>query len=112
MLVAVLMVLKPVSPTLQPIQRSISFSAICRRTRPKLSEIFWKSGCKCDSTSPRSNFFSQNQVENWLAKIERDVIARGVLTSVPDLARKLRRVLRQPAAHSMEIWDSHSPYPW
>jgi hypothetical protein len=31
-----------------------------------------------------------NQVEIWFAKIERDVIARGVFTSVPDLARKLR----------------------
>jgi transposase len=35
-----------------------------------------------------------NQVENWFAKIERDVIARGVFTSVPDLARKLIRYIR------------------
>jgi transposase len=28
-----------------------------------------------------------NQVELWFAKIERDVIARGVFTSVPDLKR-------------------------
>ncbi len=34
-----------------------------------------------------------NQVELWFAKIERDVIARGVFTSVPDLARKLRRYI-------------------
>jgi transposase len=34
-----------------------------------------------------------NQVENWFAKIERDVIARGVFTSVKDLARKLRRYI-------------------
>src|ERR1700729_1095416 len=32
-----------------------------------------------------------NQVELWFAKIERDVIARGVFSSVSDLARKLRR---------------------
>jgi hypothetical protein len=32
-----------------------------------------------------------NQVENWFARIERDVIARGVFTSVKDLARKLMR---------------------
>jgi hypothetical protein len=31
----------------------------------------------------------------WLAKIERDVIARGVFTSVPDLSRKLLRYIRQ-----------------
>jgi len=35
-----------------------------------------------------------NQVENWFAKIERDVIARGVFTSVRDLARKLMRYIR------------------
>jgi transposase len=35
-----------------------------------------------------------NQVENWFAKIERDVIARGIFTSVNDLARKLMRYIR------------------
>ena len=35
-----------------------------------------------------------NQVENWFAKIERDVIARGMFTSVEDLKRKLMRYLR------------------
>jgi transposase len=34
-----------------------------------------------------------NQVELWFAKIQREVIARGVFTSVPDLARKLRRCI-------------------
>ena len=36
-----------------------------------------------------------NQVELWFARIERDVIARGVFTSVPDLRRKLVRYIRQ-----------------
>jgi len=35
-----------------------------------------------------------NQVELWFAKIERDVIARGVFTSVNDLKRKLMRYIR------------------
>jgi transposase len=35
-----------------------------------------------------------NQVELWFAKIERDVIARGVFTSVRDLERKLMRYIR------------------
>jgi transposase len=35
-----------------------------------------------------------NQVELWFAKIERDVIARGVFTSVNDLAKKLMRYIR------------------
>jgi transposase len=35
-----------------------------------------------------------NQVELWFSKIERDVIARGVFSSVPDLKRKLMRYIR------------------
>lgn len=36
-----------------------------------------------------------NQVELWFSKIERDVIARGVFTSVTDLHRKLMRYIRK-----------------
>ena len=36
-----------------------------------------------------------NQVELWFNRIERDVIARGVFTSVADLKRKLMRYIRQ-----------------
>ena len=36
-----------------------------------------------------------NQVELWFGKIERDVIARGVFTSVSDLKKKLLRYIRQ-----------------
>jgi transposase len=36
-----------------------------------------------------------NQVELWFSKIERDVIARGVFTSVSDLERKLMRYIRR-----------------
>ena len=35
-----------------------------------------------------------NQVECWFSKIERDVIARGVFSSVKDLAKKLMRYIR------------------
>ena len=35
-----------------------------------------------------------NQVELWFAKIERDVIARGIFTSTKDLDRKLMRYIR------------------
>jgi transposase len=35
-----------------------------------------------------------NQVELWFSKIERDVIARGIFTSVPDLRRKLMRYIK------------------
>jgi transposase len=35
-----------------------------------------------------------NQVELWFSKIERDVIARGIFTSISDLKRKLMRYIR------------------
>jgi transposase len=46
-----------------------------------------------------------NQVELWFAKIQRDVIARGVFTSVADLARKLREYIRAYA-------KSAKPFRW
>src|SRR5438477_7162864 len=36
-----------------------------------------------------------NQVELWFSKIERDVLARGIFTSVADLARKIRRYIHR-----------------
>src|SRR5262244_3945442 len=36
-----------------------------------------------------------NQVELWFNKVERDVSARGVFTSTPDLSRKLMRYIRE-----------------
>ena len=36
-----------------------------------------------------------NQVELWFSKIERDVTARGIFTSVTDLRRKLMRYIKQ-----------------
>ena len=44
-----------------------------------------------------------NQVELWFSKIEREVIARGVFTSVTDLARKLRRYINAYSAHARPI---------
>jgi transposase len=46
-----------------------------------------------------------NQVELWFAKIERDVIARGIFISVKDLARKLMRYIRQHNKHA-------APFKW
>jgi transposase/transposase-like protein len=46
-----------------------------------------------------------NQVELWFAKIQRDVIARGVFSSVADLARKLKKYIRAYA-------KSAKPFRW
>ena len=44
-----------------------------------------------------------NQVELWFGRIERDVVARGVFTSVNDLARKLMRYIRHHNRHAAPI---------
>jgi transposase len=46
-----------------------------------------------------------NQVELWFAKIERDLIARGIFTSVPDLRKKL---LQYIALHN----KTAQPFEW
>jgi hypothetical protein len=35
-----------------------------------------------------------HQVETWFSKIQRDLIARGIFTSVKDLDRKIMRYIR------------------
>src|SRR5215469_13758998 len=51
-----------------------------------------------------------NQVELWFAKIERDVIARGIFTSVSDLARKLRRYINAYSANARPLqWKYSDP---
>jgi transposase len=51
-----------------------------------------------------------NQVELWFARIERDVIARGIFTSVPDLARKLMRYIRHHNRRAKPIkWAYRDP---
>src|SRR5439155_26358432 len=51
-----------------------------------------------------------NQVEIWFAKIEREVIARGIFSSVPDVARKLRRYINAYSAHVRPIqWKYSNP---
>ena len=51
-----------------------------------------------------------NQVEIWFSKIERDVIARGVFTSVQDLTRKIMRYIRLYAKRAQPIrWKYADP---
>ena len=51
-----------------------------------------------DRAKQVEHFLSENpnvQVELWFSKIERDVIARGVFTSIRDIKRKLMRPARE-----------------
>src|SRR5215831_7919090 len=50
------------------------------------------------------------QVELWFAKIERDLLARGVFTSVADLARKIRRYIGRYNKAARPIrWSYRNP---
>jgi transposase len=51
-----------------------------------------------------------NQVELWFSKIERDLLARGVFTSVPDLARRIRTYIRHYNERPKPIrWSYRNP---
>ena len=49
-----------------------------------------------------------NQAELWFAKIEREVIARGIFSSVTDLSRKLRRYINAYSANARPIQWKYS----
>jgi transposase len=51
-----------------------------------------------------------NQVELWFGKIERDLLARGIFTSVADLARKIRRYIRHYNKTATPVrWSYRTP---
>lgn len=51
-----------------------------------------------------------NQVELWFSKIERDLIYRGVFTSVKDLARKIKSYIMKYNAEPKKIkWKYNNP---
>jgi len=54
-----------------------------------------------------------NQVELWFSKIERDVIARGVFTSVKNLAKKIMRSIRRYNRQAKPVkWTYKSMRNW
>jgi transposase len=51
-----------------------------------------------------------NQVELWFSKIERELLARGIFTSVSDLGRKIRRYIRHYNKAAKPIrWSYRNP---
>jgi transposase len=51
-----------------------------------------------------------NQVELWFSKIERDLLARGIFTSVTDLARRIRTYIRRYNTAAKPIrWNYRNP---
>jgi hypothetical protein len=76
-----------------------------RRPRPKMSSGFLRLTPKVRFHFTPTYSSWLNQVELWFAKIQRDVIARGVFTSVADLGNKLRKYIR---AYS----QSAKPFRW
>jgi len=51
-----------------------------------------------------------NQIELWFSEIQRDLLARGIFTSVADLARKIRRYIRHYNTRAKPIrWRYTNP---
>ena len=51
-----------------------------------------------------------NQIELWFSKIQGDLLARGIFTSVADLARKIRRYVRHYNKRATPIrWRYSNP---
>jgi transposase len=51
-----------------------------------------------------------NQIELWFSKIERDLLARGIFTSVNDLARRIRLYIRRYNKAAKPIrWNYRNP---
>jgi|SRR5665213_2156652 len=62
-------------------------------TRPNLSRRSWLSTPMSGSTTPYLSSWL-NQVENWFARIQRDLISRCVFTSVKAIDKQLMRYIR------------------
>jgi len=59
-------------------------------------------------TPPYSSWL--NQVENRFARIQRDVINRGIFTLVKDLGKKLMRYIREDSKDPQPIkWKYDNP---
>jgi transposase len=80
--------------TCQPRQEiHIILDNLSAHKTPKVTEFLERnSNVKLHFTPTYSSWL--NQVEIWFARLEREVIARGIFTSVNDLARKLMRYIR------------------
>ena len=51
-----------------------------------------------------------NQVENWFSRIQRNVISRGIFSSVKDLSKKLMRYIREHNKNPKPIkWKYNNP---
>jgi hypothetical protein len=66
--------------------------------------------CRADPAAEWGAVNLAGVCENWFARIQRDVIARGVFISVKDLNRKLMRYIRQHNKNPKPIkWKYDDP---
>ena len=74
--------------------RSMSFSTTCRRIKRAPSPRSSKRTRRVHLHFTPTYSSWLNQVELWFGRIERDLLTRGIFTSVNDLARQIRRYIR------------------
>ena len=93
-----------------PASRFISSSTTSRPTKQDSFETSCNDIPACSFTSPLPIPPGSTKSRLWFAKIEREVIARGIFTSVPDLARKLRRYINAYSANARPVqWKYSDP---
>jgi hypothetical protein len=89
--------------------RRAAYSATVHRLSGGFGAASWMGQgdlCGAHNLSAHKTYSSWlNQVELWFAKIQRDVISRGVFTSVADLGKKIRKYIRAYA-------KSAKPFRW
>ncbi len=95
---------------MQALQQRFSVILLfCRRERTVLQFLADHPKVRFHFTPTYSSWL--NQVELWFAKIQRDLLARGIFTSVADLARKIRKYIRAYANVARPFrWSSKLTY--
>src|SRR5579863_5891537 len=98
------------SPCAPGTSRSTSSWTIFRLTKPPWCVSSWKKNPRVQFHFTPTYSSWLNQVELWFSRIEREVIARGIFTSVSDLARKLRRYINAYSANARPFqWKYSDP---
>ena len=87
--------------------RSMSSLTISRPLKPNSSTIFWPIILTCAFILHPSSW--PNQVEIWFAKIQRQVIAQGIFSSVDDLPRILRYIRHYNKTATSIKWTYSTP---
>jgi transposase len=83
---------------------------LCQARSRRLADLVrFSPRTRASCTSPTYSSWL-NQVELWFAKIDRDILARGIFTSLADLRRKILRYIRRDNTNAKPFrWSYADP---